>query len=312
VQSGVAANVNQRVAINTAVAANLVAIGADPIPGGTLTDIIFSSPLTVTIDNDNPNPPTLTVGQFVEPNVDVIIGGQASDPTSYIALVEVSVNGGAFAPATGTSIWAFPLSIPNQPSGNISIVVRATDAVGFTRSASFNVTIDSVAPVTTIDLAPGDTRTLRRNAEGAWTLPLTGNSNDALAGLQEVEVQIGNNLAVTVPITVGIPAWELVYPFDDLSLNNDAQPTGPITATIITRDNALPNGNATVQEIPFVLDMTPPVVELLSLLGDEQLTDGAVLTGTVQDEYTAVSPSKSPLSPPKPSSARAKPISACP
>lgn len=288
VQTATAGSGNAHVTIQSAVSANLLPVGNSraAVPN---SDILLDNPVRVTIDTDNPNLPTLTAGQFVEPGVDVIIGGQASDPTSYIALVEVSVNGGAFMTATGTSIWAFPLSVPNQSSGNIPIIVRATDAVGFTRSASFNVTIDNTSPVSTIDLAPSETRTVRRDAEGQWTLALTGNSSDALAGLREIQIQIGSSRAVTVPFETGTSAWSFTYPFDSLAFNSDPQPTGPITLTMTTWDNALPYGNVITQVIPFVIDMTAPTAALLSHEDDFQLTDGALLTGTVQDAYTAVS-----------------------
>ncbi len=273
------------VTITTGVAADVVPVGTTPLPP--FTDIILDNPVGVIIDNDNPDAPSLTLGNFVEPNVDVIIGGTASDPTSYIALVEVSVNGGAYITATGTSMWAFPVSVPNQPTGSIPIAVRVTDAVGHTRTSNFSLTIDGVSPVTTFDLSAGQTRVVRRNAEGNWTMALTGNSSDALAGVSEVSVQIGSSRAVTVTDPSG--AWTLDYPFDDIAFNNDPNPTGPITMTVTTRDNALPTGNAVTQIVPFVVDMTPPTVDLLSHGDDFQLTDGIVLTGTVQDEYTAVS-----------------------
>jgi hypothetical protein len=59
----------------------------------------------------------------------VIIGGTATDATSYIAQMEVSVAGGGFGAATGTSLWTFPVAIPNNPSGEIPVTVRAADDV---------------------------------------------------------------------------------------------------------------------------------------------------------------------------------------
>lgn len=58
--------------------------------------------------------------------------------------------------------------------------------------------------------------------------------------------------------------------------------------TITARDGALPDGNPTTQAIPFIIDMTPPTVTLHSHQSDMQLTDGAVITGTVSDAYAAV------------------------
>ncbi len=249
----------------------------------------------MTIDADPPNAPELTLGQFVQPANTVIIGGVASDPTSYVARVDVSVNSGSFITASGTSLWAFPVDIPNQPSGAVPIVVRATDAVGYTNSANFALTIDSVSPNVTIDLAAGGLRQVRRNAAGAWTLRLSGTATDALAGMDSLTFQAGTSANVVITptgvVTTGIAtdgSWILDYPFSDPAFNLDPRPTGPITLTVTARDKALPDGNPTTQVIPFVIDMTPPTVKLLSHQDERLLTDGAVITGTVSDAYATV------------------------
>ena len=290
---GTAANANGVFSITTGVAADLHAVGVPQ--SGAFDDIIVDDPIPVTIDNDLPDAPQLTLGQFVQPGNTVIIGGAASDPTSYISLVDVAVGGGTPNPATGTSLWAFPVAIPNTPTGNVPITVRALDAVSNTRSANFSLTIDGVPPVLTTDLTAGALRQVRRNAAGEWTLRLTGTATDALAGMASVTFQIGTSSNVVITptgvMTTGIAAngnWLLDYPFDDPSFTADPSPTGAYTATLTARDTALPDGNPTTLVIPFVIDMTPPVVKLLSHKHEMQLTDGAVLTGTVQDAHAAV------------------------
>ena len=284
---------SSHVAINSRAAADLIPVGT--APSGPPDDIILDNPLPVTIDADPPNAPELTLGQFVQPGNTVIIGGVASDPTSYIDRVEVSVNGGPFALATGTSLWAFPVDIPNQPSGSVPIVVRATDAVGYTNSANFSLTIDSVSPNVTLDLSAGALRQVRRNAAGAWTLRLSGAVTDALAGVESLTFQVGTSANVVITptgvLTTGIAtdgSWLLDYPFSDPAFNLDPRPSGPITLTVKARDLALPDGNPTTQVIPFVIDMTPPTVKLLSHQSERLLTDGAVITGTVSDAYADV------------------------
>ncbi|MCB0125995.1 MAG: hypothetical protein KDE58_27250, partial [Caldilineaceae bacterium] len=68
----------------------------------------------------------------------------------------------------------------------------------------------------------------------------------------------------------------------------DPRPTGAYTLTVTVRDNALPDGNPKTVVIPFIIDMTPPTVELRSHRFEEQLTDGALITGTVADDHAAV------------------------
>ena len=273
--------------INSGVAADLVTVGTTQ--SGPFDDIILSNPLPVTIDSDQPSLPALTQGAFVQPGRTVIIGGTASDPTSYIAQVDVSVNGGTFSAATGTGLWAFPVEIPNIPSGAVPVTVRAADAVNNTNSAGFNLNIDGVTPALTVALNPGEARQVRRNASGAWTLRLSGTATDNLAGIDTLTVQIGDSSnAVFTSTVLNNGAWSIDYAFDNPAFNAEARPTGSYTLTVTARDNALPDGNPATQVIPFIIDMTPPTVRLLSHKDETQLTDGAVLTGTVSDAHAAV------------------------
>lgn len=284
--TGQAAAANGDFMINTGAAADLVPVGSKA--SGPADDIILNQPVPVTIDSDQPTLPVLTQGAFVQPNRTVVIGGTADDPTSYVAKVEVGVNNGSFSPATGTNLWAFNVETPN--SGAVPIAVRAYDAVNNSNTASFNLTVDGDAPSLGVTLNPGDRRRVQRNAQNQWTLPLSGTATDATAGVEAVTVQIGlsSNQVITAGAIAGNGAWSMIYAFDEEAFNADPSPTGVYTLTITARDNALPDGNPTTQVIPFVIDMTPPTVALQSHRSDEQITDGAVFTGTVQDDFAAV------------------------
>ncbi len=281
VLEGVAALGERYVGVNMATSADLIAYGSRAF-----SDIILDDIEPVTIDNDDPYTSTLTLGEFVQPGRQVVIGGNTSDPTSYISLVEVSVNNGAFEAAEGTEFWAYTLDIPDIASGSVPIQVRATDAVSHTTVTDFDLVIDGTSPEASIDLTNGDVKTVRRNADGAWTLALNGSSSDALAGIKEATLHIGSSSIYSVPDPDG--AWTIDYPFDDSAFNADPRPTDAFTLTMTVRDNALPDGNVITQVVPFVIDMTAPVVDLQSHESDRQLTDGAVLTGTVRDDYASV------------------------
>ncbi|MBI1293418.1 hypothetical protein GC175_00485 [bacterium] len=287
VLTGQAAAANGDFNINTALAADLVPVGT--AANGPADDIILNQPVVVTIDSDQPNIPALTLGAFVQPGRTVIIGGTADDPTSYISKVEVAVNNGGFSPATGTNLWAFDVAIPNSGS-TVPITVRAFDAVDNTNSANFNLTLDGTAPNLSVNLNPGDIRRVQRNAQNQWTLQLSGNATDAVAGIESLTFQVGvsANQVITGGVIAGDGAWTVTYAFDEEAFNADPSPTGTYTLTVTARDNALPDGNPTTREIPFVIDMTPPTVELQSHRNDEQITDGAVFTGTVQDDFSTV------------------------
>jgi len=286
VLNGQAAAANGDFTISTGAAADLVSIGTKA--SGPADDIILNEPIKVTIDNDQPNLPALSQGAFVQPNRTVVIGGTATDPTSAIAKVEVAVNNGAFNTATGTGLWAYAVDIPNS-SGTLPINVRAFDAVNNSNAANFDLTIDGASPTLSVNLASGALRRVQRNAQNQWTLPLDGSVSDALAGVASVTVQIGSSAnQVITPTQIANGQWQLIYAFDDVSINADPSPTGAYTLTVTARDNALPDGNPTTQVIPFVIDMTPPTVTMQSHRSDEQITDGAVFTGTVQDDFAAV------------------------
>ncbi|MCB0189949.1 MAG: hypothetical protein KDE31_37015, partial [Caldilineaceae bacterium] len=256
---------------------------------GPADDIIVDSPVPVTIDSDLPNLPALTQGAFVQPDRTVIIGGTASDPTSYVAQVDVNVDGSGFTPATGTGLWAFPVDIPGGANGGIPIAVRATDAVNNSNAANFDLTVDGVAPDVTVNLNPGELRQVRRNAAGDWTLALSGTATDNLAGVGSVALQIGTSSSAVLTTTAGAGgSWSTDYVFDAPGFRFDPRPTGAYTLTVTVRDNALPDGNPKTVVIPFIIDMTPPTVELRSHRFEEQLTDGALITGTVADDHAAV------------------------
>lgn len=65
--------------------------------------------------------------------------GTASDVGSGLKTVEVSVNGGPYQPAAGTSSGTF--AVTGLPSGTATISARATDNAGNTRSASIQVSV---------------------------------------------------------------------------------------------------------------------------------------------------------------------------
>ena len=251
---------------------------------GLPNDLILDNPVRVTIDNDLPDVPALTLGAFVQPGYTVIIGGTASDPTSYVAQVDVKRQQGGFSAATGTALWAFPVAIPNTPTGAVPITVRAADAVNNTNTAAFNLTIDGVSPALTVGLNPGDLRRVRRNASGAWTLPISGTVTDALAGFDSLTLQVGASANAVLTPTAIAPGRQL-------------EPRLPLRRPVLQRRSPShrdlhpdrhrarhrpTGGNPTTQVIPFIIDMTPPTVDLLSHEDERSSPMGTVLTGTVR------------------------------
>ncbi len=69
----------------------------------------------------------------------ITVSGKASDNVGVTA-VQVSVDGGAYAPASGTTSWTFPLNAGALASGSHTITAKAVDAAGNAGTASVSVT----------------------------------------------------------------------------------------------------------------------------------------------------------------------------
>ena len=101
---------------------------------------LYSNNLTLTIDNDLPTANFTALPNGALLGMGQVIGGSASDPTSGVALVEVSINNGPWQAATGSNSWAFSLA---GVSGAITLRVRASDKVGNVGNPSAAINLSS-------------------------------------------------------------------------------------------------------------------------------------------------------------------------
>ncbi len=74
------------------------------------------------------------------PGFAVEVTGTASDPESGLQVVEVSVDGEEFAPATGTDTWSF--TTETLTGGAHTITARARDHAGNTQETTINFTVE--------------------------------------------------------------------------------------------------------------------------------------------------------------------------
>ncbi|RME42966.1 MAG: hypothetical protein D6791_16585, partial [Chloroflexi bacterium] len=126
--TAVTASTGSRVAaIHNRVVANLSG-SAQSSPGNAPPSFDFEETFPVTIDDDLPAS-SLTSGQYVAADGFRVIGGEATDPTSYVKQVEVRIGQSDFKPAKGTEVWAYTWAVP-KAEGRYTIQTRATDAVG--------------------------------------------------------------------------------------------------------------------------------------------------------------------------------------
>ena len=215
----------------------------------TLGTLTLRSSSTVAIDNNAPTSAITSpqVYQRLRPGTVVVIGGTATDSTSYAARVEVSIDGGAWQEASGTSQWSYALTVP-AAEGVHTISARATDAVGNvqTSATTRQILVDGTAPVVDgSNIWSGSTRVqgaptivATRNADQDWIVPLRGSVDDPSlpggwsgSGVRSVEVllQPGGSWQ-TASITGN--TWSIDYQL--APVDEDGRPV------------AIPNGTYTI------------------------------------------------------------------
>ena len=143
----------------------------------------------------------------------VNVTGTASD-SGGLDSVEVKIDDGAFAPASGLASWTYALNTQSLSDGPHSITVRATDLAGNEQSASIGIVVDNTTP-------PPDTTapsvSISSPASGAsvtGTISVTGTASDNVAlSLVEVQVDSGAYSAAS-----GLASWS--YSLNTSTLSN--------------------------------------------------------------------------------------------
>ncbi|MCB0144559.1 MAG: hypothetical protein KDE50_32055 [Caldilineaceae bacterium] len=260
--------------------------------GGRIT---AAAELTVTIDADNPvaTITSLQDGQYIQGAVDVpatiIIGGEASDATSSITSVEVSVNGHAFQPAVGANSWSFPLQVTE---GEYTIQVRAHDAVGHIgESSPITVIADNTPPQLTLDQLSTLPLKPVADAAGHWHIQLSGTTQDLASGTKSesgvtnVEVMLQGNVAgsmandwQTAEITG--EKWTLDY----ILSGAVSEPTGTYHISVNAVDAVSNRTSDSALTATLLLDAAGPIAELTdSQAIHEVITDTLTLRGIISD-----------------------------
>lgn len=269
--------------------------------GGFVTE---SASLGLRVDADAPTSRVTTFDDGIavrgEPGgtQTVIVGGTASDPTSNVTQVEVSVNGEPFQPASGGASWTFPLELGE---GVYTIRTRATDAAGNVETPGplHTLIVDATPPQ--VELASIRQPVLpRRLATGQWVIALSGSIADPAIGQQPgsgvgpgaVDVLLaaddadGSGAARGAGFqraTLTGDGWRLLYRFPDDVID----PTGSYTLTLRAADNAgNRSGDAANQSVLHV-DASGPVATLdIASATRPVITHTLTLSGSVTDTNT--------------------------
>lgn len=247
-----------------------------------------SNGLSLTIDADLPTAQfsSLQDGQMVAAGQ--VVGGSASDATSDVGRVDVSVNGGAWITATGANSWAFSLA---GYAGAVSLRVRATDSVGNVGdpSAPINVTIDDAAPLVSVNPPPATLKPIK-GVLGRWVVSLSGSVSDASSGVQPASVQV----VLEQQSGTGMPQHNQVVVLNGTSwsidyLLNDGiyDPTGAYTVSVQAQDKI--GNRATPAQTVVRLDTRGPNAALSpSDIARQAISQTITIGGVVSDTDSIV------------------------
>jgi hypothetical protein len=264
------------------------------LAGGMLTRQVQRS-LLIAADMDSPQ---VTLGGLEDGAVlnggSFVLGGSASDPTSWVTAVEVSSDGGTtWQPTTlldneWSYVWA------PTTDGNYTLQARATDYHGQrSSSAPISVRVDNTAPSVTTNLL---NNTVVRPLAGSEKVLLSGNASDNLVGLMAVQVSIdGKPWRDTTLTAPGAPNsnWSFEW-----QLPGGAAAQGRHTIAFRARDLAGNVSSDTALVRSFVVDMVPPTDDLItteflnSVPPEVQVGVPLVLNGRSDDTGNAPRPSR--------------------
>jgi Bacterial Ig domain len=201
------------------------------------------------------------------------VAGTASDNVQ-VASVAVSVDGGAYVAAQGTTSWSFALDTRSLVDGAHTVTARAKDAAGNATTASVRFTssnADTTPPVVTIS-APSGGATL------GGTVSVSGTAADT-GGLAGVSVSVDGGLYQ--PAT-GTSSWT-----DGLDTTSLADGTHTVTARAIDT-----SGNAATASVSVNVqnaDTTAPSVQVSSPAAGATLSGTATVSGTASDNVQVAS-----------------------
>jgi Bacterial Ig domain len=201
------------------------------------------------------------------------VAGTASDNVQ-VASVAVSVDGGAYITAQGTTSWSFALDTRGLADGAHTIAARAKDAAGNATTASVRFTssnADTTPPVVSISAPSG-------GATVGGTVSVSGTASDT-GGLAGVSVSVDGGLYQ--PAT-GTSSWT-----DGVDTSSLADGTHTVTARAIDT-----SGNAATASVSVNVqnaDTTAPSVQISSPAAGATLSGTTTVSGTAADNIQVAS-----------------------
>jgi Bacterial Ig domain len=219
----------------------------------------------------------------------VTVSGSASAGNTSLASVRVSLDGGSYQPASGTTAWSFPLNTASYPNGTHTIAAQATDSRGTTAVTTETVTFSNSAPQPPQPSPPSDT-TLPSvsisapapSATVSGTVSVSGSASDNI-GLATVQVSIDGGAYQAAQGTSG---WS--YSLDSTTLP-DGSHTLAVRATDTSGNVSTTSEGVTVQNNST--NLPPGVVEQLVTPEGAKVQIYSGVTGwTAQGIYDLLKP----------------------
>ena len=213
------------------------------------------------------------------------ISGTASDTgPAVIQSVQVSIDGGAYQPATGNTSWTFtPASA--LPTGPHNATAKATDSASLVvTSGTIQFTINPPSPAPTLTSISASPNPFSPNGDGIQDTTTISFTSDQ-AGTYSIDIK-DSTATIKRTLTGNLLAGTNSVVWDGKDSSNTVVPDGTysyfITATASGSGNTRPpptggDGTATV-------DNTPPIVTIASPANNALMNNNTpVISGTASD-----------------------------
>ncbi|WP_235404774.1 Ig-like domain-containing protein [Enterobacter quasiroggenkampii] len=242
--------------------------------------------------------PTLSVDTLAQDNI--INAAEHSQPLTLIGktnaeagqIVTVTLNGKNYNATVGSDgTWSVTLAagdVQALSEGNHTLTVNVSDKAGNGSSVTADFTVDTTAPVVTIDTVAGDD--ILNTSEQGQAQIISGQANGAAAG-DVVTVTVGDQSFTGVVLADG--SWSVGVPASVLGALGEGNHTISVSVTDAAGNTGSATHGITLSGNPpeFTIDAisqdnvlnAQEAMQPLSLTGTSNLPDGSAITVTLNN-----------------------------
>lgn len=236
-------------------------------------NISTAGPINIYVDPDSDLPIATIANPLNDMRVsgDLNIVGTCVDDDG-VGRIELKIDDGEWFTADGKEFWSYYISSGQIPDGPRSISVRGVDIHGLTgpeRSIRFDM--DRSAPGASIEEPQAGALVSDR-------FQLKGSVSDENT-VVSVEYSLDNG-ETYLPVKGSWNRRQQLFPFS-AKIDTQELPDGPLTVLIRSVDGV---GSVGITPTLFVVDNTPPVINLLSPEAEESVDRHFTLFGDVRDD----------------------------